>query len=124
MPSTPRTSTRRTALAKGTVLQADTTSAPSADDSKTSKLKSRSPDFSTRVRRRSRTRSRFSSSSPTIRYAGRSSLILYSLAHRGYFHPLARSEEHTSELQLRQYLVCRLLLEKKKSFLHSFHSLS
>src|SRR3712207_7554549 len=27
---------------------------------------------------------------------------------------LARSEEHTSELQLRQYLVCRLLLEKKK----------
>src|SRR3712207_8480798 len=28
-------------------------------------------------------------------------------------HP--RSEEHTSELQSRQYLVCRLLLEKKKS---------
>src|SRR3712207_8982966 len=28
---------------------------------------------------------------------------------------LARSEEHTSELQSRQYLVCRLLLEKKKS---------
>src|SRR3712207_8538934 len=27
----------------------------------------------------------------------------------------ARSEEHTSELQSRQYLVCRLLLEKKKS---------
>src|SRR3712207_7501392 len=27
-----------------------------------------------------------------------------------------RSEEHTSELQSRQYLVCRLLLEKKKSF--------
>src|SRR3712207_8986739 len=26
-----------------------------------------------------------------------------------------RSEEHTSELQSRQYLVCRLLLEKKKS---------
>src|SRR3712207_7367340 len=26
-----------------------------------------------------------------------------------------RSEEHTSELQTRQYLVCRLLLEKKKS---------
>ena len=25
-----------------------------------------------------------------------------------------RSEEHTSELQSRQYLVCRLLLEKKK----------
>src|SRR5438445_4630789 len=33
------------------------------------------------------------------------------------FHQLARgirSEEHTSELQSRQYLVCRLLLEKKK----------
>src|SRR3712207_8750812 len=27
--------------------------------------------------------------------------------------PQARSEEHTSELQSRQYLVCRLLLEKK-----------
>src|SRR3712207_6956373 len=29
-------------------------------------------------------------------------------------HTEARSEEHTSELQSRQYLVCRLLLEKKK----------
>src|SRR5215203_6536062 len=28
--------------------------------------------------------------------------------------PRSRSEEHTSELQSRQYLVCRLLLEKKK----------
>src|SRR3712207_7931502 len=28
--------------------------------------------------------------------------------------PVTRSEEHTSELQSRQYLVCRLLLEKKK----------
>src|SRR3712207_9522420 len=28
---------------------------------------------------------------------------------------IPRSEEHTSELQSRQYLVCRLLLEKKKS---------
>src|SRR3712207_8480449 len=28
-----------------------------------------------------------------------------------------RSEEHTSELQSRQYLVCRLLLEKKKNIL-------
>src|SRR3712207_6902956 len=28
--------------------------------------------------------------------------------------PRIRSEEHTSELQSRQYLVCRLLLEKKK----------
>src|SRR3712207_7733794 len=30
-----------------------------------------------------------------------------------------RSEEHTSELQSRQYLVCRLLLEKKKQFIKS-----
>src|SRR3712207_8374075 len=29
--------------------------------------------------------------------------------------PAARSEEHTSELQSRQYLVCRLLLEKKNT---------
>src|SRR5947209_14125600 len=38
---------------------------------------------------------------------------------RGHTSPLlasgfCRSEEHTSELQSRQYLVCRLLLEKKK----------
>src|SRR5258707_8445517 len=31
----------------------------------------------------------------------------------------SRSEEHTSELQSRQYLVCRLLLEKKKTRLYS-----
>src|SRR3712207_7171262 len=36
---------------------------------------------------------------------------------QGFFalsEPCARSEEHTSELQSRQYLVCRLLLEKKQ----------
>src|SRR3712207_8781406 len=33
-----------------------------------------------------------------------------------------RSEEHTSELQSRQYLVCRLLLEKKKdTYLYYFY---
>src|SRR3712207_6993364 len=32
---------------------------------------------------------------------------------------VARSEEHTSELQSRQYLVCRLLLEKKKKKIES-----
>src|SRR3712207_8309491 len=43
------------------------------------------------------------------------------LGRLGRSHPLrdrqrrrTRSEEHTSELQSRQYLVCRLLLEKKK----------
>src|SRR3712207_7452310 len=33
-----------------------------------------------------------------------------------------RSEEHTSELQSRQYLVCRLLLEKKNIFSAPMHS--
>src|SRR3712207_7640412 len=53
----------------------------------------------------------------------------------GQLHPTAeelvqarqeRSEEHTSELQSRQYLVCRLLLEKKKNKIRrrgSLHSL-
>src|SRR3712207_8306940 len=38
------------------------------------------------------------------------------LVHEGRVVPVLmdRSEEHTSELQSRQYLVCRLLLEKKK----------
>src|SRR3712207_9023384 len=31
---------------------------------------------------------------------------------------IERSEEHTSELQSRQYLVCRLLLEKKKKMIY------
>src|SRR3712207_7242739 len=35
-----------------------------------------------------------------------------------------RSEEHTSELQSRQYLVCRLLLEKKKNSLSPYISLT
>src|SRR3712207_8261525 len=33
---------------------------------------------------------------------------------------VGRSEEHTSELQSRQYLVCRLLLEKKNSIVEGF----
>src|SRR3712207_7761732 len=35
--------------------------------------------------------------------------------------PVPRSEEHTSELQSRQYLVCRLLLEKKKKYSQLCH---
>src|SRR3712207_8817143 len=35
----------------------------------------------------------------------------------------SRSEEHTSELQSRQYLVCRLLLEKKKNNLSHHYTL-
>src|SRR3712207_8498408 len=35
---------------------------------------------------------------------------------RWFLDRIARSEEHTSELQSRQYLVCRLLLEKKTHY--------
>src|SRR3712207_9477939 len=35
---------------------------------------------------------------------------------RRWFLPSGRSEEHTSELQSRQYIGCRLLLEKKKQY--------
>src|SRR3712207_8445327 len=42
-------------------------------------------------------------------------LMLWNIERRAtVIHPPSRSEEHTSELQLRQYPVCRLLLEKKK----------
>src|SRR3712207_8852328 len=41
----------------------------------------------------------------------------------GYGIPSYRSEEHTSELQSRQYLVCRLLLEKKKLNEENEHSI-
>src|SRR3712207_8815023 len=40
----------------------------------------------------------------------------------GRLQPRARSEEHTSELQSRQYLVCRLLLEKKKNLTSHIHT--
>src|SRR2546422_6533167 len=40
------------------------------------------------------------------------------LARRGHANSSARSEEHTSELQSRLHLVCRLLLEKKKKKQH------
>src|SRR3712207_7861544 len=47
----------------------------------------------------------------------------YAIGENVYSHvdctpPDPRSEEHTSELQSRQYLVCRLLLEKKKNMKH------
>src|SRR5258707_15528091 len=55
---------------------------------------------------------------PISRERGSRRLRVHALA-RGVRGPAARgspgrSEEHTSELQSRQYLVCRLLLEKKK----------
>src|SRR3712207_7231898 len=44
------------------------------------------------------------------------------MAHRSL--TVQRSEEHTSELQSRQYLVCRLLLEKKKTTLQHLNYVS
>src|SRR5438445_13343186 len=49
------------------------------------------------------------------RGAGRRGLAVD--AHAADVDGVHRSEEHTSELQSRQYLVCRLLLEKKKRFI-------
>src|SRR5687768_18286260 len=46
--------------------------------------------------------------------AGRGENLLFAFDRTG---PGDRSEEHTSELQSRLHLVCRLLLEKKKSIL-------
>src|SRR3712207_7210290 len=72
-------------------------------------------------------RSFFSSSSPAITVSGKlricsahavandsaRSPTCTSFVARSYVY--SRSEEHTSELQSRQYLVCRLLLEKKNT---------
>src|SRR3712207_8175853 len=57
--------------------------------------------------------SRHTGSSPAqhIRYTSSQTLLLHSNSAAE-----SRSEEHTSELQSRQYLVCRLLLEKKDVF--------
>src|SRR5207302_7827617 len=51
-------------------------------------------------------------SSTALDAHGRRALRPFGLASRACRHP--RSEEHTSELQSRENLVCRLLLEKKK----------
>src|SRR6266704_3936334 len=51
--------------------------------------------------------------SPSLRNPDRRAYQQLSTRHRGRC-PLRRSEEHTSELQSRFDLVCRLLLEKKK----------
>src|SRR3712207_6867948 len=44
---------------------------------------------------------------------GKNSVVLGQNSGANEENAIARSEEHTSELQSRQYLVCRLLLEKK-----------
>src|SRR3712207_7497588 len=45
---------------------------------------------------------------------GHDVFVVDNFSRRRWHHEHGRSEEHTSELQSRQYLVCRLLLEKKK----------
>src|SRR3712207_8834962 len=47
-------------------------------------------------------------------------LIVPSATRRILLPLVSRSEEHTSELQSRQYLVCRLLLEKKNNTIMTF----
>src|SRR3712207_8521398 len=49
-----------------------------------------------------------------VDFAGRTFLVPSSIQPADIAQVMRRSEEHTSELQSRQYLVCRLLLEKKK----------
>src|SRR3712207_8702760 len=50
----------------------------------------------------------------------REDLVAFGEAAVAHHRTHLRSEEHTSELQSRQYLVCRLLLEKKNSALEYF----
>src|SRR5258707_7633005 len=51
-----------------------------------------------------------------------STALIITFDEGGGYYDSGRSEEHTSELQSRQYLVCRLLLEKKKNKKnHSYH---
>src|SRR3712207_7826009 len=70
-----------------------------------------SPSGDSSQRRRTLRRSHTASRSPLPSYGcGRS-------RPKSALPPIDRSEEHTSELQSRQYLVCRLLLEKKNTHL-------
>src|SRR3712207_7879980 len=74
--------------------------------------------YTTLFRSRARSRDR-AQRSCVARSCSRSSSRRASQMQRGrqvafVLRAASRSEEHTSELQSRQYLVCRLLLEKKK----------
>src|SRR3712207_8105934 len=63
------------------------------------------------LKRQGRQASRYKSVSAEIR---RLEALIYAINYtEARDQATARSEEHTSELQSRQYLVCRLLLEKK-----------
>src|SRR3712207_2403503 len=56
----------------------------------------------------------------TIRPVSKNSAVKISKPSIEFSITTVRSEEHTSELQSRQYLVCRLLLEKKKNTHHRY----
>src|SRR3712207_7516886 len=71
--------------------------------------------------RSTRSRRRSSSTYPTRRAPGCGAATSTS-RRRTKARSSTRSEEHTSELQSRQYLVCRLLLEKKNNTRHQVHS--
>src|SRR5215475_6123032 len=60
-------------------------------------------------------RDEYGAASPPGRSAGSRRHAGTHALHRGAAPHAARSEEHTSELQSREKLVCRLLLEKKKN---------
>src|SRR3712207_8867338 len=77
--------------------------------------KSRPPSFRCSFCEMSRPQSRLRAVATrlSIRYGLLAIACILALGTVG-FHLIERSEEHTSELQSRQYLVCRLLLEKKK----------
>src|SRR3712207_7823923 len=79
--------------------------------------------FRSRTHRRARLLTSTSAAPPTHSGRGhvpRAHLVQHAVDRSR--HGRLRSEEHTSELQSRQYLVCRLLLEKKKtSPSHLYH---
>src|SRR5699024_12102995 len=62
--------------------------------------------------------SSYKSSPRSTSGSGISSIVLS--IRQGISSPSSRSEEHTSELQSRFDLVCRLLLEKKKLYIHYY----
>src|SRR3712207_7736960 len=63
------------------------------------------------------------SSSPAAKLTSQYFVTFSSPSRQLIVWPGSRSEEHTSELQSRQYLVCRLLLEKKKNTNYAHYTL-
>src|SRR3712207_7771465 len=75
---------------------------------------------SSRVTRRIRLAVPLLSSAMDTVTEARMAIAMARVGGMGVLHRNLRSEEHTSELQSRQYLVCRLLLEKKKKNIRWF----